>query len=144
MYEATIARIKSNEATNQEIFDCVWEWFVTLKNPRSMKNGSSLSGMECAYRGDDGARCAGGLFIPDDQYSESMEMISFSYLATYKLPGYRKYADFIGSLQSCHDKAARSAEDVDGEGEEPAQFFVEIKSLLREAASQHNITVKGE
>ena len=51
-----------NKSAHQQVFDEVWRHFVVDKNPLSH------AGNHCLYRGPDGAKCAIGLFIPDDKY----------------------------------------------------------------------------
>lgn len=52
---------------NQEAFDKIWDWFVVQRKPMS------TNGVSCRYRGDGGAKCAVGVLIPDELYSESVE-----------------------------------------------------------------------
>jgi len=54
--------------TEQEVFNTVWNHFVVNRGPVSVDANNN-----CLYRGPDGARCAVGLFIPDELYRESME-----------------------------------------------------------------------
>jgi len=56
--------------TSQEIFDAVWRHFVVENRPRSY---SDRRYAPCAYRGRDGARCAVGIFIPDESYRPTMD-----------------------------------------------------------------------
>ncbi len=53
----------------QNIFDTVAEHLL-IQSEKSILGGS------CAYRGEDGRRCAIGVFIPDEYYDESMEGIT--------------------------------------------------------------------
>jgi hypothetical protein len=55
--------------TNQEVFDKVWDHFITKKNPQSIDINSGT----CLYRGPQGERCAAGLFIPDEKYHVELE-----------------------------------------------------------------------
>lgn len=55
--------------TTQEVFNMVWNHFVVEKGKPSI----SVEGGPCRYRGDGGAKCAVGLFIPDDRYTWSLE-----------------------------------------------------------------------
>lgn len=50
----------------QEIFDKVAEHLATQKRP-------SLRSSGCAYRGDEGRKCAFGIFIPDADYTKDFE-----------------------------------------------------------------------
>lgn len=53
---------------NQEIFDTVAHHLLT-QGEQSL--GGTVDG--CAYRGDDGRKCAVGCLIPDELYSPHME-----------------------------------------------------------------------
>jgi hypothetical protein len=55
--------------TYQEIYDKIVDHFVVQMNPRSIKTGTH----SCMYRGAEGAKCAFGLFIPDEVYDPKME-----------------------------------------------------------------------
>ncbi len=50
----------------QNIFDTVAEHLL-------IQNEKSVFGDVCAYRGEDGRRCAIGVLIPDEYYVESIE-----------------------------------------------------------------------
>src|ERR1700690_1772536 len=50
----------------QELFDTVVA-HLRQQNAQSLKHGA------CAYRGDDGKKCAAGCLIPDEEYNPTME-----------------------------------------------------------------------
>jgi hypothetical protein len=52
-----------------------WTKQGIIDHIRNNFKGKSVSGPDkvCCYRGDNGAKCAVGMFIPDDKYSKSME-----------------------------------------------------------------------
>lgn len=52
--------------TEQEIFDKV-------KSHLLSQGKKSFQGISCAYRGDDGLKCAIGCLISDENYSSSLE-----------------------------------------------------------------------
>ena len=54
--------------TAQELFDIVYKHMMS-QNARSVMGGYST----CAYRGEDGLKCAIGVLIPDEDYREDME-----------------------------------------------------------------------
>ncbi len=60
--------------TLQEIFDIVWVGLKSQGFKQSMVKGL------CYYRGEGGKKCAMGHLISDEEYSSSMEEISFSKL----------------------------------------------------------------
>lgn len=61
------------------------------------------SGMLCAYRGDDGCKCAAGWLIPDDKYSPSMENIVVYGIPFFSLEFSDAQLFFIERLQRIHD-----------------------------------------
>lgn len=52
----------------QADFNAVWEHFIVQKNPRA--RGSDFV---CAYRMDDGSKCAVGVILPDELYDPLMD-----------------------------------------------------------------------
>jgi hypothetical protein len=84
----------------QEIFNKVWQHFAVEKNPRSLNYGN------CAYRGANNSKCAIGIFIPDECYSEMLEgygVSSFD-LNLLKSCGLDLVdGTFLSGIQSCHD-----------------------------------------
>lgn len=54
-------------ATKQETFDAV----VTHLRQQNARAMDKYEG--CAYRGDNGTKCAAGCLIPDDKYSKELE-----------------------------------------------------------------------
>lgn len=57
--------------TKQEVFDLI------LEGVRK-QGGLSVNGTMCAYRSNEGKRCAIGLLIPDDRYVPDMEGSTYS------------------------------------------------------------------
>ena len=87
--------------TEQEIFDKVYTHFVVERNPCSVSADGT-----CMYRGLNGAKCAVGLLIPDEQYQEGMEGMSASMLCE-EYPSVCDWGvspDFLMSLQCAHDR----------------------------------------
>lgn len=86
---------------NQEIFDAVCEHLIKQGRP-AMRKGC------CAYRGDNGTRCAVGFLIEDDEYRDIFEGKTVDELVA-------KFAAFdvkdeetvalLCSLQYAHDMA---------------------------------------
>jgi hypothetical protein len=60
----------NKKLSNQEVFDRVWDHFITKKNPQSIDNPEDHS---CLYRGPNGKKCAAGILIPDEKYSPELE-----------------------------------------------------------------------
>jgi len=91
--------------TAQEIFDKAWQYFFVEKHPRSVERG------KCFYRhpSGDGRRCAAGLFIKDEQYSEELETLSTRSprvrraLNESGVPASPQVCDLLQELQWAHD-----------------------------------------
>lgn len=89
--------------TSQEIFNRVWDEFVTQGKPLSVSSG----GQQCRYRGTNGSKCAFGIFIPDDRYSPEMENKGASrVIEQWDLQEFRPFKDIMNRLQLIHDVAA--------------------------------------
>ncbi len=110
--------------TKQEIFNKVWDHFITKKNPQSGGADSA-----CFYRFDRTPecprRCAIGLFIPDAEYNELMEHSTGAFVAerskTFSALWDRHGKAFWDSLQRAHDYA---------------ETFEDFESTLRHFAKQ--------
>ncbi len=107
------------ELTEQEIFDKVvghlfkqgkratrWTW--CRKYDASTHSGWSDAQdytETCAYRSDEGLKCAIGILIPDGLYDKKMEGIRVAMMIEdYELPAYFKNnAALLDSLQQAHD-----------------------------------------
>lgn len=63
----------------------------------------------CAYRGDNGRKCAVGMVIPDEDYSPDMELFVASKGKVYRyLVGEGYDVPFLIRLQHIHDIVPRS------------------------------------
>jgi hypothetical protein len=127
----TIALIEAEEATQQQIFDEVWQWFVVEKHAASMQR------LECAYRGSGDTKCAFGIFIRDEKYRQRFEGVGVhSLILSWSVPrSYRKHIDFFDDLRKCHDKSV-----PDG-----FMFHAKIKERLTLLAKALELTLpKGE
>ena len=92
--------------TKQEVFNKVWDHFVTKRNPQS------ISADRCMYRQDGTptcpVRCAVGLFIPDAEYSTYLEGAMPATIMGH-IPSMLLIdvsIKFWDDLQRCHDNAA--------------------------------------
>lgn len=89
--------------TRQEIFDKVAAHLI--------KQGCKSMNTEhrCLYRGQDGARCAVGIFIPDDAYKPEMEGLTAAQMSSTfpdALPAaLRQDIMFLSELQRAHDSS---------------------------------------
>ena len=121
--------------TNQEVFNTVWNHFVVDRNTYSVDE----TGV-CQYRGEgpkEGAKCAIGLFIPDDIYNFEMEewtgpedLIKNSLDMAFIFKGIS--TGFLDKLRDCHDSAALVDWD-DNDSNENIFLSEMIKNLERVA-----------
>ena len=83
--------------TKQTVFNKVVR-FLRVQNKRAM------NGKVCAYRANDGSKCAVGCLISDKHYNPSIEGASLSALSHDDLPAYlSEHWDFLMELQDIHD-----------------------------------------
>ena len=92
--------------TSQEVFNKVWDWFIVKKNPPSLDSNKT-----CQYRGPNGARCAIGIFIDDNDYDEAFEGMSVGDIlgnrSNSKLTTFiSEHLSLLEELQSEHDTVA--------------------------------------
>lgn len=94
----------------QEIFDAVVRHFKTQVEP-SLEYDAHIGLSRCKYRSIDGKKCAAGIFIPDDQYSPTMEGKAFTFVAQrHSLPAFLvDEKDFVERLQLIHDSTRTGA-----------------------------------
>lgn len=84
-----------SEKSSMEVIDFVKKCLLK-QNCKSEKDG------QCVYRGDNGAKCAAGHLIPDEDYRPSMEGKGWrGLIESYKFPKHHRY--LIQDLQSIHD-----------------------------------------
>lgn len=89
--------------TEQELFDHVCS--NLLRQGRT-----SVHEGYCLYRSPDGAKCAAGWCIPDEEYDESMEgksanMLRGNHFASGVIPSWIvRWDDTIARLQRVHDR----------------------------------------
>jgi hypothetical protein len=126
----------------QEVFNKIWNHFIVEKNPRSVQSVDADSPTEiCLYRGPNGSKCAFGVLIPDEDYSEKMEgngCHSPIFTRNYEKWGLveNDWLFYI-DLQAVHDRAVRGAR---AEGMDVFDFMKVKFELL---AIAHNLTIPG-
>lgn len=120
--------------TPQEVFDMVAVHLIVQGRRSVSDERFRFSSGQCAYRGNDGCKCAAGVLIDDDHYDERMEgysvgdfRIIVAVNATIGIPldpftGIAQW-ELINSLQNCHDAV------------EPMRW----QSKLRYIARGHNL-----
>ncbi len=87
--------------TAQEIFTQVWNHFV-------VDGGAySVDSKGCCYRGPNGAKCAVGVLLRDDEYSPEIEGSSVGALPSKGALPERllPHLELLRQLQLCHDGA---------------------------------------
>jgi len=83
-------------ATRQEVFDYVVTNLYEQGCKSLSKDGS------CAYRGPEGAKCAAGWLIPDEEYNTSLEGSGWGALVkSLKVP--KNHSELVIALQEAHD-----------------------------------------
>lgn len=126
----------------QQVFDKVWDHFVTKGKPLSVNAEGS-----CFYRGPKGERCAFGVLIPNRLYDPSMDAYG-GVRASSLLREYPNVAEYLGAevsdiyeeatddmqflddLQAAHDRVAK------GDWLEAG-----IEGSLRELADRYDLVV---
>lgn len=87
--------------TEQEVFDIVAAHMLK-QNKRSISHIQSKGFVGCAYRGDNGLKCAAGCLIPDEIYNRNFESIAWRLLVVnHRFP--HDHARLITDLQYIHD-----------------------------------------
>jgi hypothetical protein len=128
--------------TRQQMFNAVWQHFVTEQQPQS---GDVR---RCNYRDPSGAKCALGLLIPDDLYTKGMEGDSpprlfknHPQVAGLLMAGFDGTRDqmesFARDLQWCHDDAVEEAACADARG----TFHELVEAHLRKLAGEHALMI---
>lgn len=115
--------------TEQEIFDEVWDHFVVKKYPRSR----GREGDGCMYRGRDGARCAAGLFISDEQYDwdfEGRNLLDDTVVNALR-KDVQEHRGLLRALQRAHDECPEDTTHVPPDA-------------LRAVAEKYGLTVPPE
>lgn len=104
----TITLKNLNEASLQEVFDQVARHLLTQKKVSRKEVFTFWQHRKiCAYRGEDGLKCAAGCLIADDEYYEEMEGVGWSALASKNL--LNKHKNVIDRLQFIHDRVPISS-----------------------------------
>ena len=89
------------ETTPQQLFDHV------VSHLRGMEEQSNKGlGTACAYRGINGAKCAIGACIADEDYSEKMEGKCIEDVIDSFFPDAKHLRDLCDSLQVVHDSGS--------------------------------------
>lgn len=114
--------------TNQDIFNKVWDHFVVQRQPQS------ISGAFCRYRGPDGARCAIGIFLTDEEAKTcerySISQVAASFPSIYSTHFQMEDKDFLTGLQLAHDNARRDC-----------SFDIDIKMRLSKLADAYRLEI---
>lgn len=93
----------SEPRTAQWVFDTVVN-HLRKQGCRSYRH----QGVSCAYRGQDGSKCAAGVLIPDNEYMPVMEGSTAAIICVLYLVGVTKemfntHSALISDLQCIHD-----------------------------------------
>ena len=87
--------------TEQEVFDIVAAHMLK-QNKKSISYTLSNDFVRCAYRGNNGLKCAAGCLIPDEIYNRDFESVSWQLLVVIHHFPYN-HATLITRLQYIHD-----------------------------------------
>lgn len=89
--------------TRQETFDVVARHLLT-QNKRSRVIDEGAVSSSCAYRGDDGLKCAVGCIIPDEYYTKDFEGNRVDHEIIRDLLNFLGYdLALLKQLQNVHD-----------------------------------------
>ena len=133
--------------TLQQVLNKNYEWFVLEKHPRSTDPSNKM----CAYRGDNGAKCAIGCVLPDSLYEPVMDEVGYTscyhlgmendiHTVLYRRPDIREFfgdipEDTLQSLQQIHDNFCRH----DNLHRRAFSFDVYMDEKLREFAIENKL-----
>jgi hypothetical protein len=113
---------------NQADFDFVMQSMIEQGRP-SLNVGINGT-LVCAYRGKNGTKCAAGLFIPDELYSENIEGTSLLGESVYKLECFKgKSHRLLLSMQRAHDASS----------EDPNNFIGQFRNRMRLVADMYEL-----
>lgn len=90
------------ELTSQEVFDTTARHLLN-------QGRRAMVGQACTYRDLHGLKCAAGIWIPDDVYTEEMEGDSIvDIIKIYHLTRLDPHMGLLRELQQCHDSCTPS------------------------------------
>ena len=124
----------------QEIFNEVYTKLVKQGQP------SSENGL-CRYRGPEGARCAVGWLIPDEDYHESFECLGvgtlLEELESSRLKSFlENHRELLMDLQQAHDSAIPSEDyEDDPDFPLPKPWLQTWKEEMEQIAQRHKLTI---
>ena len=124
-----------NTSERQGMVDFVVMGIVSQGGP------SMGEGVDCAYRGADGRKCAAGLFIADEFYSSGLEGCGTNDPRVEKVllqSGVPKIAmDFLSELQNAHDSSANHAENRESDDAFWEEFSAQIEYICESHKLQY-------
>lgn len=87
--------------TFQEVFDIVSKHLLKQK----VKSAAKIHPVKnmCKYRGPNGLKCAAGILIPDEEYTQDMDVHGDWLILVRKELVENKFGDEITDLQEIHD-----------------------------------------
>ena len=88
------------------------------------------NGGQCAYRSEDGDKCAVGCLIPDSDYREAFEGTTVLGLRSYgQLKWSQTLTSFLVKGQNCHDGAKDRGQGLIGDDNGVPGFLIKLKKL---------------
>jgi hypothetical protein len=113
---------------NQSDFDFVMKSMIEQGRP-SLRVGPHGT-KQCAYRGENGTKCAAGFFIPDELYSEDLEGKSLLADSVERLECFDgKGLSFLRTMQQAHDISS----------EDPKNFMEQFRNRMRNIAEYYEL-----
>jgi hypothetical protein len=123
--------------TIKEIHNRVVEHFIVKKSaPSFLKKDNNY---RCLYRGPNGTRCPVGLFIPDNKYSQALEMqplqaVFQQRMLDFDLPAeeqeLQKVFAYFQNCQRAHDLCLPLEEDFHGRFEQELSKLAKAFQLI--------------
>ena len=113
---------------NQADFDFVMKSMIEQGRP-SLNVGINGT-LVCAYRCENGTKCAAGFFIPDELYSENIEGTSLLGESVYQLECFKgKSLSLLRAMQQAHDTSS----------EDPNNFMGQFRNRMRSIADTFDL-----
>jgi hypothetical protein len=110
--------------TSQQVFDTVLNG-LRKQGVRSISFNERTGMDECAYRGNNGTKCAAGFLIPDEKYDPIFEFKGW-WQINFQFPELGEHSDLITLLQQAHDGSC----DIDSNWECWMKMIAQKRELV--------------
>ena len=130
--------------SKQHIFDRVWNGLKEQGFVQSMSEVKDF-GPRCAYRGDEGRKCAAGHLIPDEDYNPAYEGMGIIALAqTIRCDYGPRPSGFNNMEEGARRMAIRHLMSCLQGAHDCGDIPELMESHLRSNAIRHGLTIPGE